>query len=214
LILGAGPEVFIGLLVALVVGTTFHEFSHAFVADQLGDHRPRAMGRVSLNPLRHLDPMGTIFFLVAGFGWGKPVMVNAYALRPGRVGMAWVAVAGPLANLVVAAVVAVVLRGAELSGLFEDAGGGAFVGRILVWIVEFNVILGLFNLLPVPPLDGYNLVLPFLPLRTALTVQRYATYGVLVLLVLVLLPRLGGGFSPLDWLFGLAVRITGLLIGA
>ncbi|HEY7527210.1 MAG TPA: site-2 protease family protein [Candidatus Limnocylindria bacterium] len=213
MIFQAGPEVLIGLLIALVLGTTFHEFSHAFVADQLGDHRPRAMGRVSLNPLHHLDPMGTIFFLIAGFGWGKPVMVNAYALRPGRVGMAWVAVAGPLANLVVATVFAVVFRGAEVAGVFDSQAGG-FLGRVLLWIVEFNVILGLFNLLPIPPLDGYNLVLPFLPLRTALTVQRYAVYGVLVLLVLVLLPRLGGGFSPLDWLFNLAQDITRLLIGA
>jgi Zn-dependent protease len=213
MILGQGPEVLIGLLTALVVGTTFHEFSHAFVADQLGDHRPRAMGRVSLNPLHHLDPMGTIFFLMAGFGWGKPVMVNAYALRPGRVGMAWVAAAGPLANLVVATVFAVVFRGAEMTGVF-DSEAGTFFGTVLLWVVEFNVILGLFNLLPIPPLDGYNLVLPFLPLRTALMVQRYAVYGVLVLLVLVLLPRLSGGFSPLDWLFGLAQDITRLLIGA
>ncbi|HET7582089.1 MAG TPA: site-2 protease family protein [Candidatus Limnocylindria bacterium] len=213
MIFGYGPDVLIGLVTALVVGTTFHEFSHAFVADQLGDHRPRAMGRVSLNPLHHLDPMGTIFFLIAGFGWGKPVMVNAYALRPGRRGMAWVAAAGPLANLVVATVFAVVFRGAEMSGVF-DSQTGSFIGRVLLWVVEFNVILGLFNLLPIPPLDGYNLVLPFLPLRTALMVQRYAVYGVLVLLVLVLLPRLGGGFSPLDWLFGLAQDITRLLIGA
>ena len=213
MIFGYGPDVLIGLVTALVVGTTFHEFSHAFVADQLGDHRPRAMGRVSLNPLHHLDPMGTIFFLIAGFGWGKPVMVNAYALRPGRRGMAWVAAAGPLANLVVATVFAVVFRGAEMSGVF-DSQTGSFIGRVLLWVVEFNVILGLFNLLPIPPLDGYNLVLPFLPLRTALMVQRYAVYGVLVLLVLVLLPRLGGGFSPLDWVFGLAQDITRLLIGA
>ena len=96
------PAALIGLLVALVVGITFHEFMHAFVADQLGDHRPRAMGRVSLNPTDHIDPMGAIFFLIAGFGWGKPVMVNPYALRPGRFGMAYVAAAGPLANLVVA----------------------------------------------------------------------------------------------------------------
>jgi Zn-dependent protease len=210
----ADPEQIIGLLVALIVGTTFHEFSHAFVADQLGDHRPRAMGRVSLNPLHHLDPMGTLFFVMAGFGWGKPVMVNPYALRNGRSGMAWVAVAGPLANLVVAAVAAVIFRGADMSGLFTTGSSGTFAGNVLLWIVEFNVILGLFNLLPIPPLDGYNLVLPFLPLRTALTVQRYAAYGVLVLLLLVLLPRLGGGVSPLDWLFGLADGITRLLIGA
>jgi len=212
LIFGSSPEVLIGLATALVLGTTFHEFSHAMVADQLGDHRPRAMGRVSLNPLHHLDPMGTIFFLLAGFGWGKPVMVNAYALRPGRVGMAYVAAAGPLANLVVATVAAVVFRGVDLSGIFESSSG-AFFGRVLIWIVEFNIILGLFNLLPIPPLDGYNLVLPFLPVRTALTVQRYATYGVLVLLVLVLLPQLSGGISPLNWLFNLAGDITGLLIG-
>ena len=77
----------VGIGVALVVGITFHEFSHAIVADQLGDHRPRALGRVSLNPLRHLDPLGSLFFLLAGFGWGKPVPVNAYALRPGRTGL-------------------------------------------------------------------------------------------------------------------------------
>ena len=213
MIFSSTPEAIIGLLVALIVGTTFHEFSHAFVADQLGDHRPRAMGRVSLNPLHHLDPMGTLFFLLAGFGWGKPVMVNQYALRPGRTGMAWVAAAGPLANLVVAMTAAVVFRGANLSGIF-DSDSGLFAGNVLLWIVEFNVILGLFNLLPIPPLDGYNLVLPFLPLRTALTVQRYATYGMLILLVLVLLPRLGGGVSPLSWLFDIADGITRLLIGA
>ena len=73
------PQVLLGIAVALVVGITFHEFSHAFTADQLGDHRPKALGRVSLNPLRHLDPMGALFFVIAGFGWGKPVPVNAYA---------------------------------------------------------------------------------------------------------------------------------------
>src|SRR6476620_11838559 len=151
----------IGLLVALLVGITFHEFMHAFVADQLGDHRPRAMGRVSLNPAAHIDPIGALFFLIAGFGWGKPVQVNPYALRPGRNGMAYVAAAGPLANLVVASVAAVVFRGLVLSGLADSPSD--FAWQLLFAIVQFNVILGLFNLLPIPPLDGYNLVLPFLP---------------------------------------------------
>ncbi|HEX9634345.1 MAG TPA: site-2 protease family protein [Candidatus Limnocylindria bacterium] len=201
----------LAIVIALVVGITFHEFSHAVVADQLGDHRPRALGRVSLNPAAHIDPVGAIFFLLAGFGWGRPVPVNAYALRPGRIGMAYVAAAGPLANLVVATAFAVVFRALELGGLI--GAGSGFVGGLLFSIVFYNAALGLFNLLPIPPLDGYNLVLPFLPPRTAFAVQRYATYGVLALLLLIVLSY-GGGSGPLDWLFGAARWITGLLTGA
>ncbi|HET9539277.1 MAG TPA: site-2 protease family protein, partial [Candidatus Limnocylindria bacterium] len=202
----------IGLLVALVVGITFHEFMHAYVADQLGDHRPRAMGRVSLNPTDHIDPIGAIFFLVAGFGWGKPVQVNPYALRPGRFGMAYVAAAGPLANLVVASIAAVAFRGVALAGGAD--GPSDFVWQLLFAIVQFNVILALFNLLPIPPLDGYNLVLPFLPANVASQVQRYAPYGVMILLLLVFLPQLGaGGVNPLGWMFAAADTITLLLTG-
>src|ERR671911_1393496 len=106
-----------GIAVALVVGITFHEFSHAFIADQLGDHRPRALGRVSLNPAAHIDPVGALVFILAGFGWGKPVPVNVYALRPGRVGMAVVAAGGPLANVLVAVAAAVVYRVLAIGGV-------------------------------------------------------------------------------------------------
>ncbi|HYM52143.1 MAG TPA: site-2 protease family protein [Candidatus Dormibacteraeota bacterium] len=201
----------LGIVVALVIGITFHEFSHAFVADQLGDHRPRALGRVSLNPAAHIDPVGAIFFVLAGFGWGRPVPVNTYALRPGRIGMAYVAAAGPIANLVVAALFAVVFRAVRLADFFGPEA--SFVPLLLASIVFYNVALGLFNLLPIPPLDGYNLVLPFLPPRTAFTVQRYATYGVVALLLLVVLSY-GQAPGPLDWLFGGANWITGLLLGA
>ena len=205
------PAALIGILVALLVGITFHEFMHAFVADQLGDHRPRAMGRVSLNPTDHIDPVGALFFVIAGFGWGKPVQVNPYALRPGRIGMAYVAAAGPLANLVAASVVAVVFRGAVLAGAID--GPDDFMWRLLYTVVQFNIVLGLFNLLPIPPLDGYNLVLPFLPAETAYTIQRYAPYGIMVLLLLVLLPQLGGGINPLGWLGAAASTITAVLTG-
>jgi Zn-dependent protease len=205
------PPQLIALVIALVVGITFHEFMHAYTADQLGDHRPRALHRVSLNPANHIDPLGALFFLIAGFGWGKPVPVNGYALRPGRIGMAYVAAAGPLANLVVALVGAVAFRAADLAGVLGEPSG--FAWQLVIGIVEFNIILGLFNLLPIPPLDGYNLVLPFLPLRTALTVQRYAPYGVIVLLLLILLPRAGSA-SPLSWLFEAAQAITLALTGA
>lgn len=203
------PQVLLGIAVALVVGITFHEFSHAFLADQLGDHRPRALGRVSLNPLRHLDPMGALFFVIAGFGWGKPVPVNAYALRPGRIGLTMVALAGPVANFAVAIAVGILFRVLQLAGLLD----ADFPRQVIALIVYFNIVLGLFNLIPIPPLDGYNVVLPLLPPRQAFVVQQYAQYGFIVLLLLLVFSY-GNGAGPLGWLFELAGIIEGFLIGA
>jgi len=193
-----------GIAIALVIGLTFHEFSHAFVADQLGDHRPRALGRVSLNPLRHIDPFGAILFLLVGFGYARPVPVNVYALRPGRIGMAMVAAAGPIANVVVALVLAIVFRSIRISGLRVD-----FVEAVVYYGVLYNFVLAILNLIPIPPLDGYNVVLAFLPPRYAFTVQRYAQYGFFLLLLLIFIPG-----SPLGRLLGLAVPLAGLAIGA
>ena len=202
------PPVLVGIAVALIVGITFHEFSHALVADQLGDHRPRALGRVSLNPLRHLDPLGALFFLLAGFGWGRPVPVNAYALRGGRRGLTLVALAGPVANFAVAGVVAILFRILLQLGFLDEP----FPNTVMQLIVYFNVALGLFNLIPIPPLDGYNVVLPLLPPRQSFLVQRYAQYGYVALLLLLVLSY-GPGNGPLGWLFGLASTIAGLMLG-
>ena len=193
-----------GIAIALVIGVTCHEFSHAFTADQLGDHRPRALGRVSLNPVRHIDPFGALLFLIAGFGYGRPVPVNVYALRPGRIGMAMVAAAGPLANVVVALVFAIVYRAIRISGVQID-----LVEAIVLSAVFYNFVLAILNLIPIPPLDGYNVLLAFLPPRYAFTLQRYAQYGFLLLLLLVFIPG-----SPLGLLLGLAAPLTRLVIGA
>jgi Zn-dependent protease len=191
-------------IIALLVGLTFHEFSHALVADQLGDHRPRAMGRLTLNPIPHIDPLGALMLVIAGFGWAKPVMVNPAALRDGRRGMALVAFAGPIANVLVAIGFAVVFRVLDLLG--ADDG---FVTRLVSFIVLINILLAIFNLIPIPPLDGYNVLLAFLPPRQAMVVRQYAPYGVIILLLLVLLPG-----SPLRVLLNLATPITRVLIGA
>ncbi len=202
------PAEIAGIAIALVVGITFHEFSHAFVADQLGDHSPRAHGRVSLNPMAHIDPMGALFFIIAGFGWGRPVMVNSYALRPGRIGLSMVAAAGPIANVVVALVFAVIFRVLFMTGVANE-----FVIMVVVFTIMYNLALALFNLLPIPPLDGYNLALGLLPPAQGFVLQRYAQYGFLILLGIILLSYGAPGGGPIGWLFALARGGTNLLTG-
>jgi Zn-dependent protease len=202
------PIALIAIAVALVVGITFHEFSHALVAELLGDHRPRAMGRVSLNPAAHIDPIGALFLVLVGFGWGRPVPINPGALRPGRVGLSYVSAAGPVANLIVAVVFAVVLRVVTLVGI-----DSTFVVELLSFVVLFNIALAIFNLLPIPPLDGWNFTLGVAPLRTVFTLQRYQQYGMFALLALILLSYGAPGGGPIGWIFSLANFGTTLLTG-
>jgi Zn-dependent protease len=197
-------ERLLAAIIALMVGLTFHEFSHALLADQLGDRGPRAMGRLTLNPIPHIDPLGALMLVVAGFGWAKPVMVNPAALRDGQRSMALVAFAGPIANVVVAIGFAVIYRVLGVVGV--DDG---FVLRLVELVVRLNILLAIFNLIPIPPLDGYNVLLAFLPPRQAQVVRQYAPYGVIVLLLLVFLPG-----SPLRALLRLAIPVSQVLIGA
>jgi Zn-dependent protease len=199
----------IGLVVALVLGITVHEFSHALTADALGDRLPRSQGRVTLNPAAHIDPMGALFFVLAGFGWGRPVMVNPWALRPGRIGGTMVAAAGPIANVVLATATAVVYRALEIAGLLP----GGFAEDAMEAIVFYNVVLALFNLLPIPPLDGFNALKGVLPPRQAYFLDRYGQYGIILLFVLVLIGATTPGGGPLALLFRFAGVLTGLLLG-
>jgi Zn-dependent protease len=182
--LASDPVAFLTALVlkmpALLLAVTVHEVAHAVVADRLGDPTPRAMGRITLNPLPHIDLLGAIAFVVAGFGWAKPVPVNARNLRHPRRDMALVAAAGPIANFLLAFLGLVLFVLVRQSGL-----AGATVGQALFWIFQFNLALGIFNLIPLPPLDGGHFLPYFLPSGAATLLHSLEQFGPMLLLVLV-----------------------------
>ncbi|MFS8641038.1 MAG: site-2 protease family protein, partial [Symbiobacteriaceae bacterium] len=169
----------LGLLVAapgLLMALVLHEYAHARVADRLGDPTPRASGRLSLDPLAHLDPVGTLLLLAFGFGWARPVPVNPYYFRNPIAGMAYVAAAGPLTNVLLALAALVVLQ------LWWPPG---LVGRALLYTAYINVFLAVFNLIPVPPLDGSRVLRAVLG-RRGEWLDAAESYGwLLVLLLLV-----------------------------
>jgi Zn-dependent protease len=184
-------------LVAILLSVTFHEFTHAWSANELGDPTARRMGRMSLNPIRHFDPLGAMMivfmaFARVGIGWGKPVPVNPYNLRGNpRVSMGLTSAAGPFSNLVLAAVFAIPLR----LGLPLPALAGAFIGTMVVT----NVSLALFNLIPLPPLDGFGVLQGLLgTVRSRWAYQwsqgldRMAPYGPFLLLALLAFGWFGG----------------------
>ena len=168
------------IVVAFVVAISVHEASHAATANWLGDPTARRLGRMTLNPLRHLDVLGTIFLVVVGFGWGKPVPVDESRLRHGRQGVALVSAAGPLANLatallVVSALVIAAALGADIRGTWRDAAG---------IIILISIILTAFNFLPIPPLDGFGALLGVLPGELAEQLERLRQYGPGILLAI------------------------------
>jgi Zn-dependent protease len=188
---GFDPLGMLSILFALVIGIAIHEFSHAWAADVLGDPTARYQGRLTLNPVAHFDPMGALMILYSviagwGFGWGKPVPVNPRNLRYGpRVGMALTAVAGPASNLLLAVVVATPFRlGMELPGV---------LGELLLTIVLVNLGLALFNMLPIPPLDGFSVLSGLLSTVRArwaydavTQLDRLRAYGPMVFLLLIM----------------------------
>jgi Zn-dependent protease len=179
------PQLFAAFVVAVIVGITFHEFSHAAVASLQGDQTARAQGRLTLNPLSHLDPLGSIALIVAGFGWGRPVPVTPSRLRSPRFGHVLVGLAGPAANFVLALVSVVALRIAyPPADLTFDVD---FTLRLLDTLVAVNVILGVFNLLPIPPLDGSTLLSILLPPSRQNILRFLDQYGIFLLLALLIL---------------------------
>lgn len=170
-------------VIVLLIAFTVHELAHAVTADYLGDPTPRRMGRITLNPIKHLDPFGTLLLIIAGFGWAKPVMVNPMNMRGNpRTSMAIVAVAGPLSNIVMALIAALFFR----LGLVEfTTSGGLTPSFLLSEFIWINLILAFFNLLPVPPLDGSKILFALLPAEMVYRLRPLEQFGFVILMGVV-----------------------------
>lgn len=193
------------LVPSMLAAITFHEYAHARVALALGDPTALQQGRVSLNPLAHLDPMGTVLFVLIGFGWGKPVPVNRSLLRYPRADF-FVSAAGPVTNLVLAFLAAQLLKIPALWAWLDTAGAAPVAQMAGLMFMQLNVALGLFNLLPIHPLDGSHTVRNLLPEPLGLQFERVnRSYGPIILLLLF-----ASGYvlpvSPIAALLGPAVQ--------
>lgn len=204
------------LAVPLLAALTLHELAHGLVAYRLGDPTAKNAGRLTLNPLKHLDPIGTLVFFLIKIGWAKPVPVDARYFKNPRAGMALVSLAGPAANFIMAAVFA---AGFHLVGSISITDPQGMGMKILIPVmlicqagVLVNLILGLFNLIPIPPLDGSGIVQYFLPPRLAYEYERLGRYGIFFILGLFLLGNIIG-FSVLGATLFPAVRFGAALLG-
>src|SRR5215216_1039679 len=186
------PAAAVALLMGLVVGIVLHEASHSYAAYLLGDDTAYRAGRVTLNPAAHLDLLGSLMLLIAGFGWGKPTPVVPSKLRGGVLGPVAVAFAGPASNLLIVAVCALLYALPS----FQEG----YLQIILAALAFVNALLFVFNLIPIPPLDGAKVIFPFLPRSMSGFVDFMNQHGPTILLVLVLLTFLPGLPSPLTYI--------------
>lgn len=205
------PDVLIAILLILFVSLPFHEFSHALAAYRLGDSTAKYMGRLTLNPLAHLDPFGALLILLVGFGWAKPTPYNPYNVRGGKTGEVIIAVAGPISNLVLAIAAALPLRYIYATGV----GVPDVVVNALETFVMLNVILAVFNLIPIPPLDGSKLLYAVMSPQTERQWRPVLEqYGFIILFAALLLPLLPGGQTIVSFVFQkVGFPIANLLIG-
>ena len=187
------------LLPAIVIGLSMHEFAHAAVAYRLGDNTPKLQGRVTINPMAHIDWVGLVALFFCGFGWGQPVQINPYNFKKRRRDELLVAVAGVAMNLVIAALFTVVAKlvlmatgPAWLSGTTLGSG----IWEILIYIVQINIVLMIFNLIPVPPLDGFNIIANIFGFAQTETYWRIYRYGNWILVAIIIFGVTGYVISP------------------
>jgi Zn-dependent protease len=185
------PDVLLSRVLILLIALPIHELAHAFIAYRLGDVTSRDYGRLSLNPLDHLDPIGALMILLGGFGWAKPVPVNPYGLyrsRNSTAGFALVALAGPLSNILLAALFAIPIR--------LDLIPTGFLERLVVGFITVNIALAVFNLIPIPPLDGSRVAVAVLPPQWGEYILRLEPYGIFIVLLLVFVGVIGLLMGP------------------
>ncbi|MBU1085459.1 site-2 protease family protein [Patescibacteria group bacterium] len=195
------PISFLVIAISLLVAITIHEFAHAFIADKLGDPTARLQGRVTLNPFKHLDPLGTLMLLFIGFGWGKPVPFDPFNLRHQKRDSALIALAGPASNLILATLLSFIFKSASIS-LFTP---------LLALTIRMNVNLAIFNLLPIPPLDGSKILYGLLPIDWADEYNDFmSSYGQ-ILLILLILP-IGGRSIAISLIMPVINLLTNLLL--
>jgi Zn-dependent protease len=192
---------------ALLIALTIHEYAHARVAVALGDPTPRFMGRLTLNPIAHLDPIGLIMLWLFRFGWAKPVPVNPSYFKDSRRGMIYVSLAGPGSNLVIAFLAALFFAVLGKFNLLSSP-----ISQILALTYSYNVFFAIFNLVPIPPLDGSKILISLLPGRQAYALQNLEQYGTFILMGLVYVGFIGAITYPVERAFHLVVTSIIMLI--
>ncbi len=204
-LLSENPILFLLSAVSIVIAITVHEFAHAKTADHLGDPTPGLQGRLTLNPLAHLDLYGTLFLLLFGFGWGKPVQFDPFNLKNPRKDAAIISVAGPISNFILATTASILVG---LFTLLQWESAVTIGSFILTPFIIMNVLLGTFNLIPIHPLDGFKIVGGLLNERQAKEWYQLERYGILFLLLLIF-PFPGGSMlrKILDPILGFLYRI-------
>lgn len=213
------PQELLSLLLTapgVLIAITFHEYAHAFVADKLGDDTPRRQGRLTLNPLAHLDPIGSIMLLFAGFGWGRPVEINPRNFNRKvsmSAGDAMVSIAGPIMNLLLAIVFSIVY--CAIIKFAPTFAIGSQLGMIIMTIIQMTIIinigLGIFNLIPLPPLDGSKVLKSFLPYNARAWMEQYEQIFYIIFIVLWVTNIAGMIISPI--IGGVYSGITNLIAG-
>lgn len=192
-------SIVLGVVPSLIC-ITLHELSHGYVAYRLGDDTAKRAGRLTLNPIKHLDPVGLLMMVVFHFGWAKPVPVNMYKFKNPKRGMALTALAGPVSNLVIAVVFLFIYGLVYIPLSFSEAGG--YVLTMLYLTAYISLGLAVFNLIPISPLDGSKVLFAFLSDEAYMKLMRYEKYGSVLMLILVATGVLGKPLSAaVDWLY-------------